>query len=135
MELIEVFIAEMTEVDISENCCSLFMAICRSNISPILIALPFDRIFPIFDFACWVRRSISSTRTEKSTPVFLLIPNDVCTLVGQLDGVGYPELIAVLLPYYSFFENVCNALFRAAAVLREYLKLSVSLLSFLLRAL
>lgn len=59
----------------------------------------------------------------------------VCTLVGQLDGVGYPELIAFLLPYYSLFANVCSALFRVAAVLREYTDSRFSLFSLLLGAL
>jgi hypothetical protein len=46
-----VFIAVMTDVDISENCDSLFIAICRSNMSAMLIALFFDLIIAIFDFA------------------------------------------------------------------------------------
>jgi len=62
---------DITDVDISDSWLKRFMAICRSNMSAILIALRLLRIIAIFDFATAVKSSIADTNAEKLTPFFL----------------------------------------------------------------
>jgi hypothetical protein len=71
ISLMAVFIDVITEVDISENCVSLFIAICRSNISAMLIALFLERMIAIFDLAIAVRSLISETNALNCMPNWL----------------------------------------------------------------
>jgi hypothetical protein len=68
--VIELFIDDITEVDISDSWLKLFIDICRSNMSEMLIALRLLRIIAIFDLATAVNSSIADTRAEKLTPFF-----------------------------------------------------------------
>src|SRR5262249_1762859 len=88
MSLTAVFIDVITDVDISENCDSLFIAICKSNISAMLIALFFERMIAIFDIAVAVKSLIVETSTLNCIPSWLGASHPPADTVILAHGFG-----------------------------------------------